>query len=176
MPRSKSKSKGKSKACPKGKIMRKGYTRKDGSRVKRSCVKDMGKPGKGPKTLPKIEEEGLLRTYGYKLSDNAAKRKAVLQKAAKAEGPLKIQRHLNLIRNYTAAGPNKRKLNVDVEVMKKLYAAHKKKHGPTKAKSKGKKKTKTKSKRMTASKSKRKTKSKSKSKKKGKRKVVIRKR
>lgn len=39
--------------CSQGMIARKAFRRKDGSYVKASCVLDRGRPGKGPKILPK---------------------------------------------------------------------------------------------------------------------------
>ncbi len=48
--------------CPSGKIWRKGFTRKDGTKVKSDCVKDVGKPGKTPKAkrvLPKPKTGAL---------------------------------------------------------------------------------------------------------------------
>lgn len=66
------------KSCPKGQVSvtRKGYTRKDGTRVKGStfCIEDQGKPGKtsrgakgGPYAdeEPWIEREGKLGGPGY---------------------------------------------------------------------------------------------------------------
>lgn len=49
-------------SCKPGKIRRKGYTRKDGTRVKSGCVKDTGKRGKTPaskKVLPKPKKGDL---------------------------------------------------------------------------------------------------------------------
>ena len=43
------------KDCPKGKILRKGYTTKKGVKVEPKCIKDQGKPGKGPKIFPEIK-------------------------------------------------------------------------------------------------------------------------
>ena len=54
-----------SKKCKSGKILRKSYTTKKGIKVKASCIKDRGKKGKGPKTLPKIKTDMSLGEYGY---------------------------------------------------------------------------------------------------------------
>ena len=56
MPLKKSKKK-LSKKCKSGKILRKSYKTKKGVKVKASCIKDQGKKGKGPKTLPKIPRD-----------------------------------------------------------------------------------------------------------------------
>ena len=60
--------------CSKGEIERVGYSfvKKTGTHVsvKPTCIKDKGKPGKGPKliTIPH-EDEGLLSKYGYSLKN-----------------------------------------------------------------------------------------------------------
>lgn len=67
---------GKSKvSCPKGKILRsaylrKGYTRKTGSKVKSSvvaadCIKDVGLKGKQKKTIVLDDEDHFLSEHGY---------------------------------------------------------------------------------------------------------------
>ena len=56
-----------SKSCPAGKIRRKGYTTKRGTKVSATCTKNMGAPGKTPsskKVLPKLKEVYLSK-YGY---------------------------------------------------------------------------------------------------------------
>lgn len=97
---------------------RKSYTKKDGTHVKgkyikQTCTKDMGKPGKTPKSkkvLPKVENKGFLTKYGYKESDSFAKRKKALNKAIEEYGALKVQRHIGLIRNYAKGEPKRHKL------------------------------------------------------------------
>jgi hypothetical protein len=56
------------KRCPKGKILRKGYTTKKGVKVKPTCVKDMGKPGKGKKLF--TLKKGELGKFGYAIKNN----------------------------------------------------------------------------------------------------------
>lgn len=78
-----------SKSCPPGKIRRAGYTRKayrrsDGTRVAEarvpaSCIKDLGKPGKG-KRLFTLKKGGLSK-YGYSLSEIQDVRHSALIKA-----------------------------------------------------------------------------------------------
>jgi len=129
---------------------RKAYVKKSGSKVRgsyvdrakvgASCVKDRGKPGKGPKTLPEIGEVRLLRRYGYKLHNAAPKRQAAIKEAMEKENALKVYRHLVLIRNYTEEGPNKRVLARDIAFAKKLY-------GKSKSSVRSKSKSKSKSKR-----------------------------
>jgi hypothetical protein len=110
--------------CPKGYILRKGYTRKFKNTIKRegytvrrkgrmftvkpkkniivvnpACIKNKGLPGKGP-----IEGEGfaslrkgeLIRYgYSYRLADS--KRRAALRKAIGAYGALSVYRKLDAV-------------------------------------------------------------------------------
>lgn len=93
-------------SCSRGSIRRKSYVRKSKSgkrtRVPSACIKDRGKPGKGPKILP-IPERGVLSRYGYAnvkdLPDQ--KRRAALKRAIDAYGHRKVIGHLVLIANYT---------------------------------------------------------------------------
>ena len=124
--------------CQAGEIKRKGYNRKSyvsvtGAHVKKarvpaSCIKDRGAPGKGPKRLPKVKAPGFLREAGYSLSLPEAKRHSALRKAAHKESVLEVLRRVNLIRNYSKAEKkNYSKLSKDVEYLKKLHLAEKKK-------------------------------------------------
>lgn len=109
--------------CPKGYIMRDGYVTSKGVRVKPTCIKDRGKPGKGPKTLPETSGDLHLSDYGYKTSLSASVRRAALRKAAKDAGTLVVLRHLNLVRNKQASGsPAKNIMNEDVNYMKQFYS------------------------------------------------------
>ena len=90
--------------CPEGQIRRKAYTRKDGTFVKSTCVKDRGLPGKTPlkrRSLP-IPVKGALGKYGY---SNIAKtlardRREALLKGVKDTDYATIIRRINLIANY----------------------------------------------------------------------------
>ena len=140
MAKSRSKSRTGSKKCPKGKIMRKSYSRKsyrrkNGSRVSRarvssSCVKDMGKKGKTPKSkrvLPK-PKKGELRSYGYSTKKSAIARHRSLSRASTGskDQKLKVIRHLNLIRNYQADPTAKKKMSDDIKWLSKEYKKSKK--------------------------------------------------
>lgn len=88
-------------ACGPGKIMRKGFTRSDGTYVKPSCVKDQGAPGRTPasgRVLP-APKAGMLK--GWKASDSAGKRHSALKKAVKAESCRSVINRLTLERNFT---------------------------------------------------------------------------
>lgn len=124
--------------CKKGEILREGYTRKsytrkDGSKVKStyvspSCVQDRGKPGKGPKTLPKPDPNVHLRDYGYSVNKNAGQRQRALKRASRELGTLPVLRRLNLIANYSKSSVDKEeKMRDDVEYMKRQHKIYKKK-------------------------------------------------
>ncbi len=105
--------------CPRGMIMRKGYTRKGRSlgkrvRVAPVCIKDLGKPGKGPKLW--TVRKGLLGRYGYKLDESALKRHKALTKAVRNESYATVIRQLNAVRNYTKLSQpaNSRKYTADM--------------------------------------------------------------
>ncbi len=90
--------------CPKGMIKRVGYsfkrkTSKKTVHVKAECIKDQGKPGKGPKLgiLPAYDI-GILSDYGYSLHDSHEERVKALKKAIKHNNELKILRHVNALR------------------------------------------------------------------------------
>ena len=112
-----------SKSCPPGKIIRKGYTTKKGTKVSSTCTKNMGASGKTPerkKVLPKLKE-GYLGKYGYSLSNNYKKREASLQKAMKNEGDLEVLRHLVVLRTYMKNEPLKfSKLDKDVKYIQNI--------------------------------------------------------
>lgn len=103
--------------CEPGKILRNSYTTKKGKHVKESCVKDMGKKGKGPQTLPKPGNEFHLSTYGYSVHQSANSRKKSLLEAAKYYGINKIIQRLNLLRNYQAVPANKKIFSEDISVL-----------------------------------------------------------
>lgn len=115
---------------------RKAYSKKDGTHikgtyVKESCTKNMGAPGKTPaskKVLPKIKDKGALTQFGYKESDSFGNRKKALCKAIKKEGALKIQRHIGLIRNYAKNEPKRHALlTKDFEYVRSIRIMEKKK-------------------------------------------------
>jgi len=82
--------------CPRGYILRSGYTTKNNVVVRPTCVKDMGKKGKGPKLIPKLKK-GLLTKYGYSSKETTQKRHSALKKAAKEYGAGNLVQKLNSI-------------------------------------------------------------------------------
>lgn len=89
------------KSCPRGKIRRVAFVRKDGTRVPSSCVADTGAPGKTParaRVLPK-PKAGML--HGWTADAAPETRHAALRKAVRAEGCAGVIRRLTLERNFT---------------------------------------------------------------------------
>lgn len=84
--------------CEPGKIERVGYTRKDRTKVEPVCIKDMGKPGKGP-ALIKGLNKGELKKYGYENVKNMTEksRHTALNKAVKEYGRLSVMRKLRAV-------------------------------------------------------------------------------
>jgi hypothetical protein len=88
-----------SQKCSKGEILKVGYTTKRNVTVKPTCIKDKGKPGKGPKliVIPK-EDIGLLGEFGYTLKKSFEDRIKALKKAGKEYSKLKVLRYINALR------------------------------------------------------------------------------
>lgn len=94
---------------------RKSYTRKDGTVVKAArvpeskipatkvgsvkvsptCIKDLGKPGKGKKIIPM--DKHFLAPYGYHFSKSDRARHLAIGKAVTVHKPLPIFRYFNAI-------------------------------------------------------------------------------
>lgn len=113
--------------CSRGEIMRKGYTfrRSNGTRIRvsKSCIKDRGAPGKGPKliVIPK-ETRGFLEKYGYNLSESFETRVKALRRAMKEEDPLVVLRRVNAIRTLQKSNlTNYRKLDRDMKWIQEHY-------------------------------------------------------
>ena len=89
------------KSCPAGKIRRDAYTTKKGTRVKSTCVKDVGKKGKTPKSEQVLPEPKAGKLKGWKAKQPAVKRRKELRKVAKQHGCKDAVLDLNLLANYT---------------------------------------------------------------------------
>jgi hypothetical protein len=83
--------------CKRGTIRRSAYTRKNGVHVKSSCIKDMGKPGKGRALIGSLKS-GELKKYGYSLKSKADRRHSALKKSVKAYGRGTLIKKLNALR------------------------------------------------------------------------------
>lgn len=109
------------KSCPKGQILRKGYSRKSykrssgkrvkGSRVPPSCIRDIGSRGKGKKIFKDLRV-GSLTKHGYNLSKKYSSRRTSLKKAVREYGTSSVIKKLNILNVY-----NKRK---SPEIVKKV--------------------------------------------------------
>lgn len=94
--------------CPVGKIRRKAYSsvrRGKTMRVKSSCIKDRGAPGrwqtvKGILGIGKLKR-GDLKTLGYDPMASANVRHAAIERAVRRYGPGSTLRKLNAIATYT---------------------------------------------------------------------------
>ena len=125
---------------------RKEYYRKNGtfvpaiyineSNVRPTCIKDVGKPGKGPKILPRLDDKLHLSDYGYSIRRSDKERHRALRKASNYNDPLMVLRRLNLIRNYQYIPNNKDIFTSDVEYMKELYREYKNSRSLSKSSSK----------------------------------------
>ena len=114
--------------CSSGKIKRRSYKTKKGSKVKSSCVKDRGRKGKTPKNrkvLPPLKNDIHLSKYGYSIRKTSEERRRSLLKAVKKHDTIEVLRRLVLISNYQAKDKeNKRvieKFRSDIEFMRDLY-------------------------------------------------------
>ena len=112
------------KKCPKGYILRKGYTRKFSQNVKKlgftvrrkgktytvrpkknethiasACIKNRGLPGKGPREGEGIGKlrKGELIKYGYQYRLSDALRHSALKEAIEHYGPLSVYRKLDAV-------------------------------------------------------------------------------
>jgi len=111
-----------SKQCARGEIRRKSYKRKDGTRVKSTCIEDRGLPGKGPKTLPS-PRKGTLGKFGYKASKTSKVRRTSLADAVDELGALPVFRKLNLVATFNKnSNPSlAKKFNLDKAWVKRTY-------------------------------------------------------
>ncbi len=115
-------------SCPKGKIMKEAYTYVKKStgkkvKVKKTCVEDKGKPGKGPKLIEMPEYDvGLLSDYGYSLKSSHEDRVKAIKKSMKDHNELKILRHINALRTLQKSNEKLyNKLDKDMKWIQKHY-------------------------------------------------------
>jgi hypothetical protein len=120
-------------SCKRGYIRRKAYTRRDGTKVKSTCIKDLGKPGrtrKRDRVLPKLKP-GELSKFGYETKKPSKDRRRALLRASKnprtkklsAKKMLANSRRLVVLKNYTKrSNPNAyKKYNADSNWLLKEY-------------------------------------------------------
>ena len=110
-------------SCPEGMIRRASHKKKSGTKVKSECVKDMGKPGRGPKLIVMpAEDVGLLSDFGYSLKKPHEERIKALKKACMKHEMLKILRHVNALRTLFKSNESYyKKLDKDMKWIQKHY-------------------------------------------------------
>lgn len=99
--------------CGPGKILRSGFTRKDGTFVKPACVPDKGAPGKTPaskRILPKPVPGELGR---WTKNIPASSRHSALKKVVERRGCKKVIWSLTRLANLTTDPPTKTKARSD---------------------------------------------------------------
>jgi len=120
--------KGTRKVCPPGQVARSGYLRKISTRihtegynrktktgkvvrvrprtqtvrVKSSCIKDLGKKGKGSPRIGPLRK-GDLKKYGYSYKLPETRRHAALKSAVREYGPLGVYHKLNAVAKLTSS-------------------------------------------------------------------------
>lgn len=106
-------------------IRRRGYTRKNGTRVPSRLIRDVGAPGKGLKGGPGIGKlrKGLMSSLGYDVTAKAKTRRTAVDKAVKKYGKLSTLRKLNAVAVYTRrTSPMKSRIfKSDVKYVQKKY-------------------------------------------------------
>lgn len=99
--------------CKRGEILRRGYTKKDGTYVKPGCVPDKGAPGKTPaakRILPKPVPGELGR---WTKAMPASERHSALRKVVDRRGCAKVIWSLTRLANLTTDRPTKTKARSD---------------------------------------------------------------
>ena len=86
--------------CKKGEIIRKSYTKKNGTKVKATCIKDIGAPGKGLELIGPLKK-GTLRKFGYSTKESIIKRHNSLLKAVKGLSFSSVIHKLNAVKVLT---------------------------------------------------------------------------
>lgn len=104
-------------------VKRKGYRRRDGTRVKGTTflMKDMGKRGRTPesKKLPFRLRPGFLR--GWKKSQSAGTRHRILAKLIRRDSYATISRRLTALKNVSPDRGTDRAVNADLNWMREKY-------------------------------------------------------
>ena len=112
--------------CPPGQIKRDAYTKKVNNKIIKVdsvCIKDQGKPGKGPKLIVIPDKDiGLLKKYNYSLKDSYEKRIISLKTALMKENHLRLLRYINAIRTLQKSNEKYyNKLYKDFKWLQKQY-------------------------------------------------------
>lgn len=112
---------GRSHSCPTGKIRRKGYTTKKGTRVKSACVTDKGRKGKTPPSRRFIKnlKEGAMD--GWSHTKSAASRHRAIREDVSQVGCEKTIQRLTAIKvlNKNQSPGAAKKANTDMAWLRK---------------------------------------------------------
>ena len=104
------------KKCGRGEILREGYETRRGVTVAPTCIRDRGKKGKGPKTLPAATPGNLK---GWQKDLPQSQRMKSLKSVVKADGCATTIRRLNWLRNKTDDVPTKKAAEADMNKLRK---------------------------------------------------------
>jgi hypothetical protein len=110
--------------CPKGKILRKGYTTKRGVRVGPACVKDVGAPGKAPASKRWLPELGPRPLGRWSKRLPASVRHASLVQKTAERGCLRVLRDLNALANVTRDQTTKQLMRQDYRWLRAQGVCH----------------------------------------------------
>lgn len=115
--------------CSSGQVVRKSYTTKKGTIVSKTCIRDLGKPGK---YSPKKGEKPIklstndLSIYGYSDIKHRTneQRRIALKKAVASNGYLKVMRKVNALSVLTKTTDPifSHRTRQDVEWLKKSFS------------------------------------------------------
>jgi len=76
------------------------HPKKNGAHVGSRCIKDLGRPGKGPTKIGPLRK-GELKKHGYSFRANSATRHSALRKAVAEYGALGVFNKLGAVRALT---------------------------------------------------------------------------
>jgi hypothetical protein len=115
--------------CPKGEILKNSYTKKNGTKVDQSCIKNSGLPGKvfDKYKVIKLKKTGVLKEFGYTTKLSAKERLNSLLKAVKALNYREVALRISALRTLHKNDENQKYYNIfnkDLEGLKKWRVAH----------------------------------------------------
>lgn len=100
--------------CKRGEILREGFTKRDGTYVKPTCVPDTGAPGKTP-VSKRFAKFGPNYLPGWHKDLAASTRHEALRRQTAREGCVTVIRRLTQLRNVTTDRPTEAKAKADAK-------------------------------------------------------------
>lgn len=100
--------------CKGGQVLRRGFTRADGTRVKAACIPDKGAPGKTPASK-RFADFGPNYLPGWHKAGADSTRHEALRKLTAREGCVRVIRKLTQLRNVTTDAPTEAKAKRDAK-------------------------------------------------------------